>query len=604
MPSTYSPNLRIELIANGEQSGTWGSTTNNNLGALLENAISGYVDVVVTSADQALVALNGVNDEARNMIINFSSTSTVGANFTVYVPPAEKFYIFRNNTAYVATVRAATTLNGTTPTNNGGSPPVFGLSVVIPSGKTVMVYCDGKSPLYDVVDALNHVDGSFSVSGPLAANSLSLTNPLPETSGGTGFSAYIANSLLYAADIDTLLQLSPSTAGLPLLTQGPSAAPTWGQVDLATAVTGDLPVTNLNGGIDADNTKFWRGDGTWATPAGAGDVIGPGTSTNNEVPRFDGITGTQLKNSSVTISDAGQLSAVSFAGSLSSSSFTGALSTANGGTGLTTIGTANQLLSVNGTGTGLTYIAPPSSMIYPGAGIAVSTGTAWGTSFNNTTTPITQAYGGTGFNTYAIGDILVCSSANTLTKLAAGTSGQFLKTNGTASAPSWGSLSSSISGTPNQITVTGTTSLTLSTPQSIGTTSSVQFGSFGVGTAASGTSGEIRATNNITAYYSSDARLKINVRPIDSALAALDKIRGVRFDWTDEYLKEHGGEDPVFNRKQDVGLIAQEVQAVLPEIVTERDNGYLAIKYDRVVALLVQAVKELKEEVEELKRAK
>ena len=59
MPSTYSPNLRIELIANGEQSGTWGTTTNVNLGTLIEDAIAGYVSVSVTSANQALTAKHG-----------------------------------------------------------------------------------------------------------------------------------------------------------------------------------------------------------------------------------------------------------------------------------------------------------------------------------------------------------------------------------------------------------------------------------------------------------------------------------------------------------------------------------------------------------------
>jgi hypothetical protein len=75
----------------------------------------------------------------------------------------------------------------------------------------------------------------------------------------------------------------------------------------------------------------------------------------------------------------------------------------------------------------------------------------------------------------------------------------------------------SITGTANQVVVTGTTTPTLSLPQSVNTTASVQFGSFGVGTAASGTTGEIRATNNITAYYSDD-RLKTRLGNIENAL--------------------------------------------------------------------------------------
>jgi hypothetical protein len=133
-------------------------------------------------------------------------------------------------------------------------------------------------------------------------------------------------------------------------------------------------------------------------------------------------------------------------------------------------------------------------------------------------------------------------------------------------------------------------------------TANVQFNSFGVGTAASNTTGEIRATNNITAYYSSDIRLKKNIVPIENALASMDKLRGVRFEWTDDYIEQHGGEDEYFNRRHDVGVIAQELREVLPELVAERGDGYLAVKYDRIVALLIQSVKELKEEINELKK--
>lgn len=143
---------------------------------------------------------------------------------------------------------------------------------------------------------------------------------------------------------------------------------------------------------------------------------------------------------------------------------------------------------------------------------------------------------------------------------------------------------------------------TARTSLGLGTGDSVQFSSFGVGTAASGTAGEIRATNNITAYYSSDARLKKNVVPIANALDILRQIRGVRYDWTDEYIASKGGEDGVFVRQQDVGVIAQEVEAVFPEIVAENSEGYKAVRYERLVAVLIEAVKELKSEVDALKR--
>jgi hypothetical protein len=120
----------------------------------------------------------------------------------------------------------------------------------------------------------------------------------------------------------------------------------------------------------------------------------------------------------------------------------------------------------------------------------------------------------------------------------------------------------------------------------------IQFNSLGVNTAASGTAGEIRASNEITAYYTSDARLKENVRVISNSITLLEQIRGVHFDWTDDHIKSRGGEDGYFVRKEDIGVIAQEVEKVLPEIVATRDNGFKAVKYEKLVPLLIEAIKE------------
>ena len=142
---------------------------------------------------------------------------------------------------------------------------------------------------------------------------------------------------------------------------------------------------------------------------------------------------------------------------------------------------------------------------------------------------------------------------------------------------------------------------TLRTSAGLGTTNDVQFDSFGVGTAASGTTGEIRATNNVTAYYSSDARLKENVTPIGNAVDIVKQLNGVRYDWTEAYIESKGGEDGTFVRKHDIGVIAQEVEKVFPEIVAENSEGYKAVRYERLVPVLIEAVKELSEEVARLK---
>lgn len=135
---------------------------------------------------------------------------------------------------------------------------------------------------------------------------------------------------------------------------------------------------------------------------------------------------------------------------------------------------------------------------------------------------------------------------------------------------------------------------------SLGVSNDVQFDSFGVGTAASGTTGEIRATNDITAFYSSDVALKENIVNIPDPLESLKKLNGVLFDWKKEYIDKRGGEDGYFVRKKDVGVIAQEVEKVLPEAVAQRNDGIKAVKYDRLTCLLIEAVKVLNDKIEVL----
>lgn len=131
---------------------------------------------------------------------------------------------------------------------------------------------------------------------------------------------------------------------------------------------------------------------------------------------------------------------------------------------------------------------------------------------------------------------------------------------------------------------------------------STQVTSLGVGTAASGTTGEIRATNNITGYYTSDRSLKENIRNIESALAKVKSINGVTFDWKQDYIDQRGGEDGYFVRKADTGVIAQEVEAVLPEVVGTREDGTKAVAYEKLAGLLIEAIKELDVKVEDIKR--
>jgi hypothetical protein len=190
MPSSYSPNLRIELIANGEQSGTWGSTTNVNLGTLIEDAVSGYVTVITGSANQALTAIDGAADQSRNMILDLS-TST-GSAFNVFIPPSPKVYIVKNSSAQAATIYCSTSLGDTIPNGTG---------TVVPAGRVVIVFSDGVN----VFPALTY-----------------LSYILDVASGGTGQSSYTNGQILIGNSTGNTLSKSTltGTANQVVVTNG------------------------------------------------------------------------------------------------------------------------------------------------------------------------------------------------------------------------------------------------------------------------------------------------------------------------------------------------------------------------------------------------
>ena len=111
MSSTYSTNLAIELIGTGDQAGTWGTTTNTNLGTLIEQAISGYTTQAITDgADTVLVMTSGASATARNMTIE--CTGALTAARTLIVPANKKLYfIYNNTTGGYAVDRKSTRLN-------------------------------------------------------------------------------------------------------------------------------------------------------------------------------------------------------------------------------------------------------------------------------------------------------------------------------------------------------------------------------------------------------------------------------------------------------------------------------------------------------------
>jgi hypothetical protein len=211
MSSTYSSNLRVELIGSGDQAGTWGTTTDNNFAYIFDSAIAGYQAVTVTSTAQALTYVNGPTSSAAlnqsiYAILKFNSASAATA---IYAPPVSKTYIIWNNSGYTITIYNSTVIGNTTAAGTG---------VAILNGNKVMVWSDGTN-FYEV-------------------QAQNLTGTLAIVNGGTGQTT--AN-----AAFNALAPSQTSANGKYLKSDGTNTS--WDQIDISTGdITGILPV--LNGG--------------------------------------------------------------------------------------------------------------------------------------------------------------------------------------------------------------------------------------------------------------------------------------------------------------------------------------------------------------------
>ena len=326
MASTYSP-LKIELIGTGEQSGTWGTTTNTNLGTAIEEAIVGSADVSFSSADVTLTLTDtNAAQSARNLRLNLTGTSGGARNLILGSGcQIEKPYLINNGLADTVTVKNTT-----------------GTGIAVPAGKAMWVYNNGTN----VVDAVTHL------------TSLTLGSALPITSGGTGttsttfvnlttnvtgdlpFSNLAQGSALSVLGVTgnataDVASIAAGTDNQVLRRSGTSVA--FGAVNLASsdAVTGDLPFSNLAQG-SALSVLGVTGNST-------ADNASIAAGTDHQVLRR---SGTSLAFGAVNLA---QTAAV-----------TGTLPAGNGGTG-------NAFFTVSGPASSIkTYTFPNENMTIVG----------------------------------------------------------------------------------------------------------------------------------------------------------------------------------------------------------------------------------------------
>ena len=160
--ATYSQSLKLTLLANGEGAGTWGQTTNTNLGTLLEQAITGVQSIVMTDANYTLSNLNGASDEARNPILVVTGTNNAVRDIIALL--VNKQYLVVNNTTggYAIRIRGSS-----------------GFIVTIPNGSQVPVYCNGTN-FFSAEP--NYTPGNFTVAGNVSV--LGNTNAVAATDTG------------------------------------------------------------------------------------------------------------------------------------------------------------------------------------------------------------------------------------------------------------------------------------------------------------------------------------------------------------------------------------------------------------------------------------
>ena len=662
MASTYS-NLKIQLMATGENASTWGDVTNTNLGTAIEEAIVGSADVTFASANVTLTLsdTNGTQT-ARNMRLNLTGT-TGGSTRNLVVPSIEKVYIISNGCTDSVLVKTAA-----------------GSGITVPTGKTMWVYSNGTN----VVDVTTHL------------TSLTLGSALPVASGGTGSTSGNASSLTgFNASNVTSGTLSVSyggTGGTTAATARVNLLPSYtgnggkilavnsgatdvewissGGVGTVTSVNATTAISGLSfsggpitsaGTLTLSGTLGVQGGGTGTTSLASGEVligagtsavssVAPGTSGNvltsngsawvsqaagsgsgtvtsvSGTGTVNGITLTGTVTSTGSLTLGGTLSGVSLTSQVS-----GTLPAGNGGTGLTAPGTSGNVLTSNGsawvsqavTASG-TFSASDGSVSAPSIYFTNDTDTG----LYRTVGAITGTVNGSRAF-YASDNTAVSSIGNRSfgayfgVDAGTGVNAQSCVAIGNAAIGSGFSASSGTGctavGYQALRAVTGSSNTALGSGAGTSTTSGTNITCLGfTATASSATaSNEITLGNSSVATLRcqvttitalSDARDKKDIADLDAGLDFINALRPVRFTWNMRPEEDFEG-NIVQGRKDDpdTGFIAQDLKAAqeitginIPGLVYDSNPEKLEAGYGKLLPVLVKAIQELSAKVEAL----
>ena len=489
MSSTYSSNLGTNLMGTGDQSGTWGNTTNFNLGTLMEQAIASYVTQQFASADITLSIANGADAggnttpgtiytagttstpvSARNMYIECQGTSS-GNN--LIVPTNAKLYFVYNNISSGGGAITVKTASGT--------------GVAVPVGQRVALVCNGTN----IVPAINYLTGTgvfssitnssltsgrvvYSTTGgletdsanltfngtTLTANTLNLTNALGIAYGGTGLSSYTAGDLPYYASGTALSKLGIGTSGYILQSNG--SAPTW---VAASSVVGGAAGSNTqvqynnSGALGASSNLTFDGTTLTASNISTGGSLTLSGGTANGVLYLNGskavTSGSAVTYNGTTFATAADalihgLTVGQGAGSVSTNTAVGASALVSNTTGGNNTAVGYQSLQANTTASQNTAVgyqaAYSNTTAYGMTAVGYQAGYSNTTNNNSTFVGFSAGYSSTGIQNTFIGQ-----SSGTYN-----TTGSY---NTALGAGAWGALSAGTPATGNSNTAIGYVSM-------------------------------------------------------------------------------------------------------------------------------------------------
>jgi len=564
-------------------------------------ALSGNATTATTATNTAGGAANQI-----------SYNTAAGTTSYIVAPTTAGTYLNWNGSAFAY---SAISTPASVTFNNGGAGDASGTSFNGSTARTIS---------YNTVGAPSTggtgATGTWGIS--ISGNAATATSATSATSAttATNLAGGSAGTVPYQSAAGTTVQLAAGTSGYVLKSNG-AAAPSWTAATISGVQLGSNLATLTMGvsgtGLSGSTTYNGSGAATFtvtsnATSANTASTIvardasgnfSAGTITaslsgnattattaanvNNGTLTMNvsgtGLSGSQtftanqssaatftVTSNATSANTASTIVARDASGNFSAGTITATLN-GNASTATTAANVNNGTLTMNVSGTGL---SGSQTFTANQAGAATFTVTSNATATAGAaSTIVARDASGYIFNTYF---------NSTDNSVASGVSGVMVKAGdsylrtGTAAA-----VATFISG--QSMNIAGSATTFTSTSQNS------QFNSIGVGTAASGTAGEIRATASVVAFYSSDIKFKENVRDIPNAAATAAAIGGKLFDWKDNYIEDHGGEDGYFVVKSDFGVIAQDVLAKFPVAVRTRPDGSLAVDYEKLSALALAA---------------